>query len=425
MELHVRNQDNSSKIATLNMEYPHVPLPKIIRVPCQRRESDCQPLVKSGDEVLRGQAVAKTEGVSVHTPVSGKVKEVVVSDNCEGIPAITVVIENNGEQDSMSLAAYETLERLGAKELYSHLQAAGIVTTYKDVEGTLVKALPAVESKIDTILLFGCSLSPDKSANIETPSLMQEVVSGIKALFVLYPEAKLVWQGEKGSPLEEILAEFPESRMMSNQSKIHSLTMGLAIEKALGHPLEDGCSPMSAGLVPLTMQQARAIHRAVFLGEPYMEQLIKVEGSGVSNPGYYQAPLGTNLEDVLVAADVDREQLAKVVVGCALNGTSVSRLDLPISKSVSSVIAFPKEEVFHYQDSPCIHCGRCYEVCHLKLLPQKIAAYAESSRWDLAKEEGVLLCNECGRCSYICPARRPLQQLIKLSKQMINKKQKN
>ena len=39
-----------------------------------------------------------------------------------------------------------------------------------------------------------------------------------------------------------------------------------------------------------------------------------------------------------------------------------------------------------------------------------------------AKYGGVLACIECGACSYICPARRPLAQAIKTAKAELRRK---
>ncbi|NLC78090.1 MAG: 4Fe-4S dicluster domain-containing protein [Clostridia bacterium] len=417
MELHSWKHNSIMKPITDDTELFSVAAPPVVRIPCQWRDRDCRPLVKAGQRVLRGEPVATTEGVSVHSPVSGKVKEITVADNCEGIPAVTVIVETDEEGGTAALPAYSDWESLDRQALYTHLQSAGIVTTYKE-GATYVKALPHPDTEIRTVLLHGCSLSPDVGEGTQLPEILQEVVSGLKILLSLYPGAELVWQSEKGSLLEEILSQFPQARLLSDTVTPFDSTMRAAMRQVLGHSLVEGCSPMAEGLLPVTFQQARAANRAVLLGEPYMEQLVRVEGNGVRHPGYYQVPLGINLGEVLIAAGADESQLAKVVVGCALNGTSVSRLDLPVGKSVSSVLTFTHDEVFHYQNRPCIHCGRCYQVCPQKLLPAKIAAYAESRRWDLAVEEGVLLCGECGRCSFICPARKPLLQLMELAKRM-------
>lgn len=44
---------------------------------------------------------------------------------------------------------------------------------------------------------------------------------------------------------------------------------------------------------------------------------------------------------------------------------------------------------------------------------------SEKAMWEEAEEEKVLDCIECGSCSYICPAGRPLLDYIRLGKNKV------
>ncbi|MBQ1380462.1 MAG: electron transport complex subunit RsxC, partial [Ruminococcus sp.] len=62
------------------------------------------------------------------------------------------------------------------------------------------------------------------------------------------------------------------------------------------------------------------------------------------------------------------------------------------------------------------NCGACINHCPLRLDPREISrAYKLDSAKDLSALH-VDLCMECGCCSYICPANRPLVQTNKLAK---------
>src|SRR5699024_12703410 len=59
----------------------------------------------------------------------------------------------------------------------------------------------------------------------------------------------------------------------------------------------------------------------------------------------------------------------------------------------------------------CINCGKCADVCPMKLMPMQTEFYTNAKEYENAdKYGGVLSCIECGACTYICPARRPLAQ---------------
>ena len=73
--------------------------------------------------------------------------------------------------------------------------------------------------------------------------------------------------------------------------------------------------------------------------------------------------------------------------------------------------------------TPCINCGKCAQVCPMKLMPMQTEVYTDAKEYEnAAKFGGVLACIECGACTYICPARRPLAQAIKTAKAELRRK---
>ena len=58
----------------------------------------------------------------------------------------------------------------------------------------------------------------------------------------------------------------------------------------------------------------------------------------------------------------------------------------------------------------------CHRACPFNLLPVSIAAAYKAENTDKLGTLKVMQCMECGSCSYICPARRPLAFINKMSK---------
>ena len=59
----------------------------------------------------------------------------------------------------------------------------------------------------------------------------------------------------------------------------------------------------------------------------------------------------------------------------------------------------------------------------MKRVPMQTECYTDAKEDDNAgKEGGVRACIECGACSYICPAQRPLEQAIKTAKSELRRK---
>ena len=54
------------------------------------------------------------------------------------------------------------------------------------------------------------------------------------------------------------------------------------------------------------------------------------------------------------------------------------------------------------------------------LNPSFLMNFTEFADWDKAKKFSIIDCIECGSCSYICPANRPLLDYIRLGKSKVN-----
>ena len=67
----------------------------------------------------------------------------------------------------------------------------------------------------------------------------------------------------------------------------------------------------------------------------------------------------------------------------------------------------------------CIRCGRCLDACPMGLESMMVALYVEAGRGKETTPFGVMDCFECGSCAFVCPAHRPLVQLIRLAKQAV------
>jgi len=52
----------------------------------------------------------------------------------------------------------------------------------------------------------------------------------------------------------------------------------------------------------------------------------------------------------------------------------------------------------------------------MNLVPAEMGRYAEKKRWDDCRILNINDCIECGCCSYVCPAERPLVDLFKWAK---------
>jgi electron transport complex protein RnfC len=105
-----------------------------------------------------------------------------------------------------------------------------------------------------------------------------------------------------------------------------------------------------------------------------------------------------------------------VVAGGPMMGFTLGSLDVPVTKGTSGITVLTRGEARKAVETRCIRCGRCAEVCPMRLVPTKLALAARAADPALARRYHVAACMECGCCAYACPASIPLVQLIRLGK---------
>ena len=97
-------------------------------------------------------------------------------------------------------------------------------------------------------------------------------------------------------------------------------------------------------------------------------------------------------------------------------GQAVSNLDAPVIKGTTGVVVLEKTETRSATVFPCIHCGRCIDVCPIFLNPSLLGDYARVQRYDDMVDLHLADCMLCGSCAFVCPSNIPLSQLFQASK---------
>ena len=177
--------------------------------------------------------------------------------------------------------------------------------------------------------------------------------------------------------------------------------------------------PADAGCIVDNVETLISIYNAVKLGKPVMNRIFTVTGDAVTEPGNFNICIGMSYAEILEAAGGFKQQPEKIISGGPMMGFSMFGLDIPTTKTSSSLLCLAKDDVAASETTACINCGRCVEICPERIIPSRLAKM--STHGDMAGFEkwNGMECIECGSCSYICPAKRPLAQSIKTMKKQI------
>lgn len=379
------------------------------------------PIVSVGDHVLKGQKIAEAGGfvsAPIHASVSGTVKAIEPHFNPTGSKVNCIVVENDGEYQEVEYTPAKPLDELTKEEILNLIGEAGIVGMGGAGFPTKVKLSPKEPEKIEYVIANCAECEPYITADyrrmLENP---EELVSGMKVVLKLFDNAKGIFGVEDNKPdciakLKELTKDEPRMEVLALKTKYPQGAERQLIFATTGRAINSSMLPADAGCVVDNVETLIGIHHAVIDGRPVMEHIVTVSGDGVKDPGNFKVLFGTNQRELVEAAGGFLGEPEKVISGGPMMGFAMFTLDTPITKTSSSILCLTKDEVAANEPSACINCGRCVEVCPSRIIPSRLADFAEHHNEEAFTKWEGLECVECGSCSYVCPAKRQLKQAI-------------
>jgi electron transport complex protein RnfC len=379
------------------------------------------PIVSVGDHVLKGQKIAEAGGfvsAPIHASVSGTVKAIEPHFNPTGSKVNCIVVENDGEYQEVEYTPAKPLDALTKEEILNLIGEAGIVGMGGAGFPTKVKLSPKEPEKIEYVIANCAECEPYITADyrrmLENP---EELVSGMKVVLKLFDNAKGIFGVEDNKPdciakLKELTKDEPRMEVLALKTKYPQGAERQLIFATTGRVINSSMLPADAGCVVDNVETLIGIHHAVIDERPVMERIVTVSGDGVKAPGNFKVLFGTNQRELVEAAGGFLGEPEKVISGGPMMGFAMFTLDTPITKTSSSILCLTKDEVAANEPSACINCGRCVEVCPSRIIPSRLADFAEHHNEEAFTKWEGLECVECGSCSYVCPAKRQLKQAI-------------
>ena len=365
-------------------------------------------LAAKGDRVLAGQKIAESGGfvsAPVYASVSGTVKAVEPRRVASGDMVMSIVVENDEQYEKAEPLPRKPLEKMGTEDIIAVVREAGIVGMGGAGFPTHVKLSPKEPDKIDYVIANCAECEPYLTSDYRR-MLEDNKPDCIKVLEDLVRE-------EEKIQVKGLKTKYPQG---GERQLIYAVT---------GRKINSTMLPAQVGCVVNNVDTMVAVYRAVTEGRPLMERIVTVTGDAVASPQNFRVPTGTSYVQVLEAAGGFRCEPAKVICGGPMMGTAMFDLNVPVTKTSTALLALTKDDVSALEPGPCINCGRCVEACPGRIIPSRLADYAERFDEQAFLDAYGMECCECGCCSFVCPARRPLTQEIKsMRKIQLAKKKK-
>jgi len=420
-----------NKITAAN-KIVYLPLPSSVSIPLSQHAGvPSVPIVNKGDRVLVGQLIAKAGGfisANIHSSVSGVVNKIDKVLDSSGYKQNSVIIDVEGDEWISSIDRDPQLKgeiEMSGEEILNRCFESGIVGLGGAAFPTHIKLKVPSDRKCNLLIINGVECEPyltsDHRLMLEKGD---EIITGIlimmKALNV--SRAMIGIENNKQDAIEHLMDRCKGIKELT----VHPLKVKYPqggekqlIKSLINREVPHGGLPVDVGVVVQNVGTAFAVYEAVQKNKPLFERVITITGKSLAFPSNYMVRFGTSVSNLIKAAGGLPENTGKIINGGPMMGKAVSTADVPVVKATSGIVVLTKEESVRRSVEPCIRCAKCNSVCALKLEPYLLMALCQKDMMDRAEAERITDCCECGSCSFICPASRPLLDYIRLGKSQV------
>ena len=396
--------------------------------------SPAVPIVNEGQEVVRGQCIARPDGfvsVALHAPASGVIRRIGLAPTISGqmAPAIFLQPYPGSTQERLEGTPCD-IDTATRDEIIDAVQQAGIVGLGGAGFPSHAKMCVPQGKYVDTLIINGAECEPcltaDHRVMLEHPD---DVVLGARYLLraTEAPRAIIGVESNKRDAADALRAAIPGDAPITVEVLPVNYPQGAAemlIKTLLGREKPTGARAADIHTLVFNVTSTSEIGRLLPHGAGLQERVITISGPAVKQKGNYRIPIGTPIRFVLETLGV-ADDVSCVFLGGPMMGQAVSSLDIPIMKDTLGVVALTERETGRLAalcEYACIRCASCVDACPMFLNPSQLGLLAKNGQYEqMASEFHLSECFECGSCTYVCPSHIPLVQRFRIAKAALKK----
>ncbi|MBR5509116.1 MAG: electron transport complex subunit RsxC [Lachnospiraceae bacterium] len=407
---------------------PYLPKGDLIYPLSQHIGAPAAPIVAKGDRVLVGQKIAEAGGFvssPVYSSVSGTVKAIEPHFVSTGSKVNSIVIENDGLYEEAEGLSIKPFDEMTKQDILAVIKESGVVGMGGAGFPTHVKLSPKEPDKIDYILVNCAECEPyltsDYRIMIERPD---KIIGGLKVVLELFDNAQGLICIEDNKPeaittMQKACEGESRIKVVVLKTKYPQGAERMLIHAATGRDLNSTMLPADVGCVVDNCDTITSIYDAVILGKPLTSRVVTISGEAIADPRNFEVKMGTNIAELIEAAGGFKSEAKKVISGGPMMGFAMFDLECPTTKTTSAITCLDKDDISEKPTTACINCGRCVTACDEGLVPARLAQFAERFDLDAFQAWHGMECVECGCCTYACPAKKPLAQMIRNLRRMV------
>ncbi len=381
-----------------------LPLPSKVTLYLETGKSPGRLLPALGEHVKTGQKIMIHEGGGEYliSTVTGSIKEISDFTGTNGSEYKAVNIEVSGKDQFDEGLDFTGGLSEKALEFLSILPGVDPSLFIRD------------DIAVDTLLVFGIDRDLLVTTNQVAAGTQIELISkGIEYLKGIFPLKKTLFlvppeladsAAETGIRIEEVKGAYPDTLPV------------MILKDVLGIKISNARDIRSSGIGVINAEGVVALASALDSGRIPVDKIITVIDRD-NRATTVKARIGTPISHIFQALGIEVRYGDRIVMGGPMMGNAVYSEDIAIRHDTDALMVQDGGRIAWNSDSHCINCGECVRACPAKVPVNMLVRLLENGLYEeAANDYDLLSCIECGLCTYVCVAKIPIFHYIMLGK---------
>ncbi|MBI9076941.1 MAG: 4Fe-4S dicluster domain-containing protein [Desulfatibacillum sp.] len=297
---------------------------------------------------------------------------------------------------------------------------ATVAANFQNGPGALcLKPVLDPEVNINTILILGMDQDLLVTAvQHVVKSRTKELAKGVKALKRITKVSKVILAAP--SYLVDAVKNC-DCEVKEVDTVYPNATPKLVMHKLLGITVPAGKDLIDMGVLCVSAEAVAALGESCTTGKACTDKILTLINKDEEAVNV-KVRIGTPIKDVLALKSIMVNSGDRLILGGPMTGVATYSVDLPVQPDTDAIMVQDADNLSEIEDAACINCGECVQVCPAKIPVNVLVRFLENKLYvEGAERFDLLSCVDCGLCSYVCPARIPIYQYIGLAKHELSR----